>query len=68
MTKATQIPYFDGDYWPNVFEDSIKELHEEKEKKKCDNVKTELVQQVIFASISTFDIVGVFLILDNMRF
>lgn len=31
---ATQIPYFEGDFWPNVLEESIKELDQEEEEKK----------------------------------
>ena len=30
----TQIPYFEGDFWPNVLEESIKELDQEEEEKK----------------------------------
>ena len=25
----TEIPYFDGDFWPNVIEETIKELDQE---------------------------------------
>ncbi|OAF69758.1 hypothetical protein A3Q56_02475 [Intoshia linei] len=32
FTSATNFPYFDGDYWPNVMEDSIKELVDEEAK------------------------------------
>lgn len=33
--SATELPYFEGDFWPNVLEESIKELnHEEEEKRK----------------------------------
>jgi len=28
------MPYFEGDFWPNVMEDSIKELDQEEEKRK----------------------------------
>ena len=35
LTSAAQMPYFEGDFWPTVLEDSIEELHqEEREKKK----------------------------------
>lgn len=34
MTSATQIPYFEGDFWPNVLEESIKELDQEEEEKR----------------------------------
>jgi E1A/CREB-binding protein len=28
------MPYFEGDFWPNVIEESIKELDQEEEEKK----------------------------------
>ena len=28
VTSVTEMPYFDGDYWPKVVEDTIKELNE----------------------------------------
>lgn len=28
------MPYFEGDFWPNVLEDSIKELDQEEEEKR----------------------------------
>jgi len=31
--SAAELPYFEGDFWPNVLEESIKELDEEEEKK-----------------------------------
>lgn len=35
LTSACELPYFEGDFWPNVMEESIKELdHEEEEKRK----------------------------------
>ncbi|KAG5682698.1 hypothetical protein PVAND_012032 [Polypedilum vanderplanki] len=35
LTSACELPYFEGDFWPNVIEESIKELdHEEEEKRK----------------------------------
>ena len=29
MSDVTDMPYFDGDFWPNALEDSIKELARE---------------------------------------
>lgn len=29
MTSVTEIPYFEGDFWPNVIEENIKELDQE---------------------------------------
>lgn len=28
------MPYFEGDFWPNVLEESIKELEQEEEERK----------------------------------
>lgn len=29
LQSATELPYFEGDYWPNVLEDCLKELESE---------------------------------------
>lgn len=34
MTSAKELPYFEGDFWPNVLEESIKELEQEEEERK----------------------------------
>ena len=34
ILSATDLPYFEGDFWPNVLEDSIKELEQEEEEKR----------------------------------
>ena len=34
MRSATEMPYFEGDFWPNVIEESIKELDLEEEEKR----------------------------------
>lgn len=34
MTSANELPYFEGDFWPNVLEESIKELQQEEEERK----------------------------------
>ena len=33
ITCATELPYFEGDFWPNVLEESIKELDQEEEER-----------------------------------
>jgi E1A/CREB-binding protein len=39
LTGANEMPYFEGDFWPNVLEESIKELEQEaEERKKEENV------------------------------
>jgi len=34
VQSATEMPYFEGDFWPNVLEESIKELENEEEEKR----------------------------------
>ncbi|XP_078274123.1 CREB-binding protein-like isoform X7 [Rhinoraja longicauda] len=34
LTSASELPYFEGDFWPNVLEESIKELEQEEEERK----------------------------------
>lgn len=34
LTSAADLPYFEGDFWPNVLEESIKELDQEEEEKR----------------------------------
>ena len=34
MQSATEMAYFEGDFWPNVLEESIKELETEEEEKR----------------------------------
>ena len=34
INKVTDLPYFEGDFWPNVLEDIIKELDVEEEEKR----------------------------------
>jgi len=34
MQSAVQMPYFEGDFWPNILEESIKELEQEEEDKR----------------------------------
>lgn len=34
LTSAAELPYFEGDFWPNVLEESIKELDQEEEEKR----------------------------------
>ncbi|XP_028670118.2 CREB-binding protein isoform X2 [Erpetoichthys calabaricus] len=34
LTSAKELPYFEGDFWPNMIEESIKELEQEEEERK----------------------------------
>lgn len=34
LGSASDLPYFEGDFWPNVLEESIKELDQEEEEKR----------------------------------
>lgn len=34
LVSAAELPYFEGDFWPNVLEESIKELDQEEEEKR----------------------------------
>lgn len=34
LSSAAELPYFEGDFWPNVLEESIKELDQEEEEKR----------------------------------
>uniref|UniRef100_A0A8C9V2E3 histone acetyltransferase n=1 Tax=Scleropages formosus TaxID=113540 RepID=A0A8C9V2E3_SCLFO len=34
LTSAKELPYFEGDFWPNVLEENIKELEQEEEERK----------------------------------
>ncbi|KAM9324481.1 histone acetyltransferase p300 [Gastrophryne carolinensis] len=45
LTSAKELPYFEGDFWPNVLEESIKELEqEEEERKREENTVNESVE------------------------
>lgn len=34
LQSAAELPYFEGDFWPNVLEENIKELDQEEEEKR----------------------------------
>lgn len=49
LTSAKELPYFEGDFWPNVLEESIKELEqEEEERKREENTSNESTDVRIF--------------------
>ena len=39
MQSAIEMPYFEGDFWPNILEESIKELEEEEDKRKREEME-----------------------------
>lgn len=41
LTCASELPYFDGDFWPNALEDSIRELDQEEEERKANAAAAE---------------------------
>lgn len=58
LTSAKELPYFEGDFWPNVLEESIKELEqEEEERKREENTSNEStdVRALHFPSNFCFD-------------
>ena len=40
MTSVTEIPYFEGDFWPNIIEDTIKELDQEAREREASEAAT----------------------------
>lgn len=53
LTSAKELPYFEGDFWPNVLEESIKELEQEEEERKREEntVLDESVEVIIYSLI-----------------
>ncbi|CAG4940100.1 unnamed protein product [Colias eurytheme] len=47
ISSAAELPYFEGDFWPNVLEESIKELDQEEEEKRK---QAEAAEAVVFQS------------------
>lgn len=52
INSAADLPYFEGDFWPNVLEESIKELDQEEEEKRKQAEAAE-------AAVSTFYYVNI---------
>lgn len=48
LTSACELPYFEGDFWPNVLEESIKELDQEEEEKKKQAEAAEAAANALF--------------------
>ncbi len=49
---ATELPYFEGDFWPNVLEESIKELDQEEEERQKAAEKAAAAQQSTSEEVS----------------
>ena len=48
VTSVTEIPYFEGDFWPNIIEDTIKELDQEAREREASEAATVEVCAVNF--------------------
>ena len=42
ITSVTDIPYFEGDFWPNVIEETIKELDQEAKQREASEKDTDV--------------------------
>ncbi|KAL3266918.1 hypothetical protein HHI36_011068 [Cryptolaemus montrouzieri] len=49
LRSAADLPYFEGDFWPNVLEESIKELNQEEEEKRKQLEAAEAAANAIFS-------------------
>lgn len=48
ISSAAELPYFEGDFWPNVLEESIKELDQEEEEKRKQAEAAEAVVSIYY--------------------
>ena len=53
LSSAADLPYFEGDFWPNVLEESIKELNQEEEEKRK---QAEAAEAAAAANVSTLTV------------
>lgn len=51
LGSAAELPYFEGDFWPNVLEESIKELDQEEEEKRK---QAEAAEAAAAANVSVY--------------
>lgn len=62
ITSAAELPYFEGDFWPNVLEESIKELdQEEEERQKAEKAAAIAEQEVCIVRNPYFKTLSLFL-------
>lgn len=55
ITMVTDIPYFEGDFWPNIIEEIIKELDQEARQREASELacsEVSLLHTVGVASVS----------------
>lgn len=55
LSSAADLPYFDGDFWPNVLEESIKELDQEEEEKRKQAEAAEAAANVVSTVIYLYN-------------
>lgn len=63
----TEIPYFEGDFWPNVIEETIKELDQEAKQREASEKDTDVSNQIIrifysFKKRQTLSLVNILII------
>lgn len=51
ISSAAELPYFEGDFWPNVLEESIKELDQEEEEKRKQAEAAEAVVSIKYMMV-----------------
>lgn len=54
LSSAAELPYFEGDFWPNVLEESIKELDQEEEEKRKQAEAAEAAAAAANVSLTSF--------------
>jgi E1A/CREB-binding protein len=54
LSSAAELPYFEGDFWPNVLEESIKELDQEEEEKRKQAKAAEAAAAAAASAVSIF--------------
>jgi len=59
LVTAKDVPYFDGDFWPNTLEEAIAE--EENEKNVEESIDTSTVDLEVIFTICSFFVIYVFL-------
>lgn len=62
LTSAADLPYFEGDFWPNVLEESIKELEQAEEEKKKQAEEEAAANAVSYIHFNHFHLLSYFLL------